>query len=176
MDWYPWYPALYRADTLDLTLEQDGAYRRLIDHYCHTERPIPNDDNAIADIIGVSLDKWLEVKEKVTRYFRVSNAHLTHQTCDEVIKEYKERTDRIANRRDFRLDLLSKEWAEIRTAIFLRDDFTCQYCGERGVRLECDHIFPVVLGGASTPENLATACFSCNRSKGSKTLEQWGRK
>lgn len=67
------------------------------------------------------------------------------------------------------------DWAEIRSRIFERDDYTCQYCGERGGRLECDHIDPVSKGGSHNDENLATACFTCNRSKRNKTLEEWRR-
>lgn len=67
----------------------------------------------------------------------------------------------------------SHEWRDIRQAIFIRDDFTCQYCGSRGVRLECDHIHPVSKGGSHDPDNLVTACFLCNRSKRDKTLSEW---
>lgn len=31
-----------------------------------------------------------------------------------------------------------------------------------------DHVVPLILGGANTPENAVLACFSCNTSKGSK--------
>lgn len=64
-------------------------------------------------------------------------------------------------------------WRRIRAAIFKRDDYTCQYCGARGVRLECDHVFPVSKGGHHGEENLVTACFDCNRSKRDKTVEEW---
>lgn len=64
-------------------------------------------------------------------------------------------------------------WEAIRSLIFRRDDYTCQYCGERGGRLECDHVVPVADGGAHTESNLVTACFDCNRSKGSKSLAEW---
>jgi hypothetical protein len=70
---------------------------------------------------------------------------------------------------------LSHEWALLRAAVFERDDYTCQYCGERGGRLECDHIHPVARGGGSEMNNLATSCFRCNRSKRSKTLQEWVR-
>ena len=64
-------------------------------------------------------------------------------------------------------------WMQIRKRIFIRDDFTCQYCGIRGVVLECDHVIPVAQGGSSNDDNLTTACRDCNRSKGAKTPEQW---
>lgn len=66
-----------------------------------------------------------------------------------------------------------EEWAPLRALVFERDNFTCQYCGIRGVRLECDHIVPIASGGANDLENLTTACVSCNRSKGAKSLEMW---
>ena len=64
-------------------------------------------------------------------------------------------------------------WKNIRSAIFERDNYTCQYCGARGVRLECDHILPVSRGGSSEYDNLVTACFECNRSKRDNTLSEW---
>lgn len=72
-----------------------------------------------------------------------------------------------------RLDVSEVEWAALRAAVFERDSYTCLYCGACGVRLECDHVVPVSLGGASTMDNLATACLPCNRSKGAKTLSEW---
>lgn len=64
-------------------------------------------------------------------------------------------------------------WAQIRALIFERDDYTCQYCGTRGTRLECDHITPVADGGQHTHDNLCTACFDCNRAKASQSLAEW---
>ena len=68
---------------------------------------------------------------------------------------------------------LSHIWREIRERIFARDDYTCQYCGKRGVKLECDHVHPVSKGGSHDDENLKTACFDCNRSKRDKLLTEW---
>lgn len=67
-------------------------------------------------------------------------------------------------------------WAKIRSFIFERDDYTCQYCGTRGTKLECDHIKPVADGGQHTHDNLCTACFDCNRAKASQSLADWEAK
>ena len=64
-------------------------------------------------------------------------------------------------------------WARLRSATFARDNYTCTYCGERGGRLECDHLIPVSRGGNSDPSNLVTACFTCNRGKRNKTVDEW---
>lgn len=64
-------------------------------------------------------------------------------------------------------------WARLRTETFARDDYTCQYCGERGGRLECDHVIPISRGGSSDPSNLTTACYDCNQSKRARTPDEW---
>ena len=64
-------------------------------------------------------------------------------------------------------------WRVIRAQIFKRDDYTCQYCGAHGVKLECDHIVPIARGGGNEDSNLTTACFACNRSKHTKTAEEF---
>jgi hypothetical protein len=71
------------------------------------------------------------------------------------------------------LRLPAAEWAILRSAVFERDNYTCTYCGVRGPRLECDHIFPLSRGGSNEVENLTTACSPCNRSKHAKLLSEW---
>ena len=64
-----------------------------------------------------------------------------------------------------------KLWNKIRRAVFLRDDFTCAYCGQRGGVLEADHVLAVSKGGNNDLSNLTTACQRCNRRKRDKTAE-----
>ena len=61
-----------------------------------------------------------------------------------------------------------------RLRIYVRDRFTCQYCGGRAEAsgLTLDHITPRAQGGAGVPENLVTACFACNNRKGNRTPEE----
>lgn len=66
----------------------------------------------------------------------------------------------------------TSEWMRLREHVFSRDGWRCVYCGSAGT-LEVDHIKPVSKGGSHQIENLATACFPCNRSKGAKTLAEW---
>lgn len=68
---------------------------------------------------------------------------------------------------------LAHIWRVIRSRIFKRDNYTCQYCGEHGKKLECDHVIPVSRGGSHADENLVTACFACNRSKRDKLVSEW---
>ena len=62
----------------------------------------------------------------------------------------------------------------LRFEIFKRDGFTCVYCGRNppSVILEVDHILPRSKKGTDKIENLATACFECNRGKRDKKLSE----
>ena len=57
--------------------------------------------------------------------------------------------------------------------LFLRDEFSCQYCGSLG-DLTFDHIVPRKNGGVTSWENVVAACSSCNLKKGSRSLKQSG--
>ncbi|TXH12953.1 MAG: HNH endonuclease [Gammaproteobacteria bacterium] len=57
--------------------------------------------------------------------------------------------------------------------LFLRDRFTCQYCGSPH-QLTFDHVTPRRLGGRTSWENVTTACAPCNLRKGGRTPEQAG--
>ena len=52
--------------------------------------------------------------------------------------------------------------------IFLRDEYTCQYCGTDVARKTAtlDHVLPTSHGGKTSFENCTTACGPCNASKG----------
>ena len=51
--------------------------------------------------------------------------------------------------------------------VFLRDKFSCQYCGDRK-DLTFDHLLPKSRGGLTDWNNVVTACSSCNVRKGGK--------
>lgn len=92
-----------------------------------------------------------------------------------------------------RFDELSKEKLEffefkkrMRQFIWMRDDYTCIYCGfnmkslyeqyrereipRRDVKLTVDHVVPLKSNGDWMPHNLVTACQSCNLKKGELPL------
>jgi len=66
-----------------------------------------------------------------------------------------------------------KKVAFTRFNLFLRDEFSCQYCGAAG-DLTFDHVVPRAAGGITSWENVVAACSKCNLSKGSKSLRQSG--
>ncbi|MBI5756517.1 MAG: HNH endonuclease [Nitrospirae bacterium] len=63
-----------------------------------------------------------------------------------------------------------------RANIFARDNYTCQYCGEKfDVKdLTFDHVIPVARSGKKSWENIVTACWRCNNRKSGRTPIEGG--
>jgi 5-methylcytosine-specific restriction endonuclease McrA len=61
-----------------------------------------------------------------------------------------------------------------RQNIYLRDGFTCQYCGFVFPRskLNLDHVVPRSQGGITSWENVVCSCVACNTAKGGRTPAQ----
>lgn len=93
-DWYPFFVVDYRRDTYHLSLEEDGAYRRLIDEYMVTRQPLPNDDAALARIVGIPKTEWTRLAVKVRRFFRARNDKLWHKRCELELRAQNHRHNR----------------------------------------------------------------------------------
>ena len=65
----------------------------------------------------------------------------------------------------------SRHPAFTRFNVFLRDAFTCQYCGERD-ELTFDHVVPRSKGGTTTWTNVVAACSPCTLRKGDKLCRE----
>ena len=61
-----------------------------------------------------------------------------------------------------------------RREVFIRDNYTCQYCGLQTRDLTIDHMIPRFLGGGHNWENLVSACKSCNQKKAGRPPEVAG--
>lgn len=133
-----------------------GALSLLLMHYWMAGQ-LPSDPERLRRITRVSKYRWASVWRQIGEFFQVEGERLTP----------------VSDFRAVNLRLSSSEWAALRKQIFARDNYTCQYCGAVDVPLDCDHVHPVSRGGSNLPENLATACASCNRSKSNKTVEEW---
>lgn len=160
LPYMPLYVADYLADTAHLTALGNGAYLMLIMNYWQRGKALPGNADQLARIARVTRDEWDVIAADLEEFFDVVDGQWVHHRIEAELAKVRARPDQ-------------KTWAEIRTKVFERDDYTCAYCGTRGGNLECDHIVPAKEGGAATLENLATACRQCNRSKGAKPLGEW---
>ncbi|MBD1153828.1 HNH endonuclease [Pelagibacterales bacterium SAG-MED23] len=59
--------------------------------------------------------------------------------------------------------------------VFLRDKFSCQYCGDTN-ELTFDHLLPRSKGGKTDWDNVVTACSDCNVRKGGRLIKDSGMK
>jgi 5-methylcytosine-specific restriction endonuclease McrA len=100
----------------------------------------------------------------------------------EVIQEYEREIHSVS--RSFRLPAVIRLLGFVRNGrvgvkfsrrnVFMRDDYTCQYCGQRfePKSLTCDHIIPKSRGGITEWTNIVTSCIPCNLKKGDKLPEE----
>jgi 5-methylcytosine-specific restriction endonuclease McrA len=103
---------------------------------------------------------WLERVDIVAEYDEVVRSPSTEIRIPSVVvlKDYVKPQKRVAF---------------TRFNLFLRDGFSCQYCGATG-DLTFDHVVPRARGGVTSWENVVAACSKCNLHKGSKSLKQAG--
>ena len=111
-------------------------------------------------------ERWIKLTDYVGNNFLTSKLNLLGN--DIKIPKYKLDHE---GKRLFNINV--KEWKRISKAVFKRDNYTCQYCGKVGGKLEVDHIFPFSKGGSDSLENLTTSCQKCNRQKRDKSVDDF---
>lgn len=112
-----------------------------------------------------------------------------HNYAIEIIEYYKEKYIQGACDKKYPVPLVAKtvKYFNVynrsmkfsRHNLFLRDHFSCQYCGQKFDynQLTYDHVIPKSkfrpdLKNATTWENVTTSCVLCNRKKSNRTPEQ----
>lgn len=104
------------------------------------------------------------LKERLERYRQEYREHI--QKGKPITKAAKVRRFVMMHEPDAMTDA---EWEAKKSAY----RFTCAYCAGPGP-VEMDHVIPLSKGGRHNPDNVVPACRSCNKSKGDKTLDEWG--
>lgn len=77
-------------------------------------------------------------------------------------------------RRAIKAEATGSHTVEDISAINKNQRFACVYCGiSTAEKYEVDHIIPLSRGGSDYPENLQILCMRCNRSKHTKTHDEY---
>ena len=72
LPYMPFYVADYIVDTRHLSLAQRGAYTDLLFMMWKAGGSLPNDDRALARMLGQSVHNWRTIKPEVAALFYVS--------------------------------------------------------------------------------------------------------
>jgi len=121
---------------------------------------------------------WLKVKDEYNRQKRErwkTDTELREHSRLRKIQWLKNNPDRAEKYLKYQKEHRTpKLYVRFRFKVFMRDDFTCIYCGRKPpeVVLEIDHIEPKARGGLDKMENYATACRDCNRGKSDMLLKK----
>ena len=81
-------------------------------------------------------------------------------------------------RLNYKIAVPEKELPFCRENIYVRDDYTCQYCGRKfpASELTLDHVYPKSRLGPDIWENIVACCKECNQYKADRTPKECGMK
>lgn len=93
MNYYSFHVGDYAVHTIHLSDEEDLIYRRLIDLYYQTERPITTDVDRAARLIRKSGQVAL-VESVLSEFFQKTETGYTNKRCEAEITKYHAKADR----------------------------------------------------------------------------------
>jgi uncharacterized protein YdaU (DUF1376 family) len=91
VNYYPHHIGDYRSATLHLSDFEDLAYRRLLEMYYDTEKPIPADTQWVSRRLRLGLDV---VETVLNDFFTLTENGFFHARCDMEIREYNIKAER----------------------------------------------------------------------------------
>lgn len=159
---FPW------VDCPHMNAGEVGAYMLILMAMWSTSTcDLPDDDVILARICKTTKTKWKRhYATQVRQLLKSEDGRIFCPNLKESAKRLRPSSSREkTNRRPLRAELVSY--------IASRDNGTCHHCGVKVEKGEIDHLFPWSRGGTDDPSNLVLSCRPCNRSKGSKTVEEW---
>ncbi|GAB3255067.1 YdaU family protein [Chitinimonas naiadis] len=89
--WYPFFVADYARDTAQLSMLEDGAFRRLLDHYYLTGSPLPVEPVQLHRICrAVLADEQAAVNTVVAQFFTLTERGLVHERVEAELRKNSE--------------------------------------------------------------------------------------
>lgn len=86
-----WYPDAHIADTALLSLEEQGAYRLLLDNMWIKGGHLPDNDKEIARLLRISVKKWQKLKPSLEDYLLIDKGNITQERLQ---RDYKSAMDK----------------------------------------------------------------------------------
>lgn len=93
MNFYSFHLGDYAAHTKHLNLMEDLAYRRMLDLYYTSEKPLPLEPEKVARLIGMR-DYMQEVSDVLSDFFLKSEDGHTNKRCEREIELYRAKAER----------------------------------------------------------------------------------
>jgi HNH endonuclease len=141
----------------DLTAEQQGLHRGLIDLVISEDDGVPFDPIRFRKLIPATEDEWTRSWPAVSQFWELRDGRLyLGREARQYVRRGRWMSDLPGHRRHIPL--------EIQRTVRTRDQ-VCQVCGATQL-LEFDHIVRVREGGLDTVENLRLLCKPCNVKRG----------
>lgn len=96
--WYAWYPGDYASKTAQLTMVEDGAYRRLLDHYYQMNGTMVANATILLRVCrAFATDEVAAVHAALATFFVERDGHYIHERADiELAKRQELREKRAA--------------------------------------------------------------------------------
>mgnify|MGYP006268694269 CR=1 FL=1 len=83
------YPTDYLSDTQHLTTEEHGAYLLILMNYWQRGEPPLNDDQRLAGIARMPIERWLNARSTLVEFFCIKNNRWFHKRIENDINKVK---------------------------------------------------------------------------------------
>ena len=105
MNYYPFHIGDYLSATRHLSWEEDAAYRRLLDTYYTTEKPLPAEVRAVCRLVLATTDSQREaVKVVLEEFFELTNDGWKNGRADAEIAEMQAKQQKQRDKANARWD------------------------------------------------------------------------
>jgi uncharacterized protein YdaU (DUF1376 family) len=92
--WWPLHTADYLQRTILLSLEEQGAYVRLLNQIWHTQAPLRDDDAVFAKILNVTRPRWRKLRPNLEPLFEIEGGLWTCGWLEQEQAKAKAATER----------------------------------------------------------------------------------
>lgn len=85
--WMPLHIDDFLSRTARISTEDKGAYMMLLMNYWRNQEPLPADEYALANIAGVSIEKWQAMAHRILPFFTEKDGLLHNKRIDTEIQK-----------------------------------------------------------------------------------------